>query len=218
MTLVAFDFDDTLSQSDLSILLGREYDVASEMRGLLEQGLRDETDFETSLRERVSLLEGMPERRIESAFDRCRLRDGAAELIVDLRRSDVVVAIVTGGFERGVETTLDRAGVAVDHLVANRLVLENGALTGDVEGPVLDDAKDQPLGELAVTSGDSLDRTIAVGGGVTDLPMLRAAGTAIGFEPEPVVEQYCDHVVTSMQELHLHFDQHDVIDVDGSER
>lgn len=216
MTLVAFDFDDTLSQSDLSILLGREYDVASEMRGLLEQGLRDEIDFETSLRERVSLLDGMPESRVESAFERCQLRDGAAELIADLRRSDVSVAIVTGGFERGVEATLDRAGVAVDHLVANRLVIENGALTGEVGGPLLDGEKDRPLGELAVEAGVDLDRTMAVGGGATDLPMLRAAGTAIGFEPEPVVEQYCDHVVTSMRKLRLYFEQHDIIDSDES--
>ncbi|WP_200899147.1 hypothetical protein [Halanaeroarchaeum sulfurireducens] len=40
MTLVALDFDGTLTQSDLSVLLGREYDVASEIRGLAEQGLR----------------------------------------------------------------------------------------------------------------------------------------------------------------------------------
>jgi len=93
-------------------------------RGLLEQGLRDEIDFATSLRQRVSLLEGMPADQVETAFERCQLRDGAAELIADLRRSDVSVAIITGSFERGVETALERADIAVDHLVANRLVLE----------------------------------------------------------------------------------------------
>jgi len=143
MTLVAFDFE-TLSQSDLSVLLGQEADVESEIRGLLEQGLRDEIDFATSLRQRVSLLEGMPADQVETAFERCQLRDGAAELIADLRRSDVSVAIITGSFERGVETALERADIAVDHLVANRLVLENGALTGEVDGPLLEDEKDRP--------------------------------------------------------------------------
>jgi len=99
MTLVAFDFE-TLSQSDLSVLLGQEADVESEIRGLLEQGLRDEIDFATSLRQRVSLLEGMPADQVETAFERCQLRDAAAELIADLRRSDVSVAIITGSFER----------------------------------------------------------------------------------------------------------------------
>jgi|AntDeeMinimDraft_6_1070357.scaffolds.fasta_scaffold00371_15 phosphoserine phosphatase len=216
MTLVAFDFE-TLSQSDLSVLLGQEADVESEIRGLLEQGLRDEIDFATSLRQRVSLLEGMPADQVETAFERCQLRDGAAELIADLRRSDVSVAIITGSFERGVETALERADIAVDHLVANRLVLENGALTGEVDGPLLEDEKDRPLGELAVAEDVDLDRTIAVGSGSTDLPMLRAAGTAVGFEPEPVVEQYSDEVVTSIRKLRLYFEQHDVIDADGPE-
>lgn len=216
MTLVAFDFE-TLSQSDLSVLLGQEADVESEIRGLLEQGLRDEIDFATSLRQRVSLLEGMPADQVETAFERCQLRDGAAELIADLRRSDVSVAIITGSFERGVETALERADIAVNHLVANRLVLENGALTGEVDGPLLEDEKDRPLGELAVAEDVDLDRTIAVGSGSTDLPMLRAAGTAVGFEPEPVVEQYSDEVVTSIRKLRLYFEQHDVIDADGPE-
>jgi phosphoserine phosphatase len=159
----------------------------------------------------------MPADQVETAFERCQLRDGAAELIADLRRSDVSVAIITGSFERGVETALERADIAVDHLVANRLVLENGALTGEVDGPLLEDEKDRPLGELAVAEDVDLDRTIAVGSGSTDLPMLRAAGTAVGFEPEPVVEQYSDEVVTSIRKLRLYFEQHDVIDADGPE-
>jgi len=212
MTLVAFDFDETLSQSDPSILLGREYDVATEMRGFLEQGVRDEIDFETSLQERVSLLEGMPERRVEAAFERCSLRDGVADMITALRRSDIRVAVLTGSFERAVEAALEQAEMTVDHVVANRLVIENGAVTGDVDGSVLDGQKDGPLGELAVADGVDLEQTIAVGNGATDLSMLRAAWTAVGFNPEPVVEQYCDVAVTSVRKLHLYFEQHGIID------
>ncbi|MDQ2052386.1 HAD family phosphatase [Natronolimnohabitans sp. A-GB9] len=212
MTLVAFDFDETLSQSDPSVLLGQEYDVAGEIRGLVEQGFQGETAFETTLRQRVSLLEGMPERRVETAFERTTLRDGAAELISDLRRSDVPVAIVTGSFERAVEAALEEAGVTADHVVANRLVVENEALTGDVEGPLLEGGKDRALTELATAEGVDLDRTVAVGNGALDAPMLRVAGTAVGFAPEPVVERHCDVVVTSMQRLQLYFEQHGIVE------
>lgn len=215
MALVVLDFDGSLSKSDMTVLLGREYDVAGEVRGLTEQGLRGEVDFATSLRQRISLLEGMPERRVESAFERCKLRDGAAELIGDLRRSGHVVAVVTGSFERGVERALERAGAAADHVVANRLVVENEALTGAVEGPLIDDGKEAVLEELAVAEGLDLGQTIAVGNGATDLRMLQLAGTAIGFEPEPIVEQYCDVVVTSMRKLRLYFEQHDLIDAEA---
>lgn len=212
MTLVAFDFDETLTQSDPSVLLGREHDVATEIRGLVEQGLQEETSFETSLRQRVGLLEGMPERAVETAFDRLKLRDGAAELLTDLQRSDVPVAIVTGSFERAVDAALENAGVAVDHVVANRLVIENGALTGAVEGPLLEPEKDRVLTELAADEGVALEDTVAVGNGAIDLRMLHAAGTAVGYDPEPVVEQYCDVVVTSMRRLRLYFEQHGVVD------
>lgn len=215
MTLVVFDFDGTLTQSDLTVLLGREYDVAGEIRGLAEQGLRGEVNFATTLRQRVSLLEGMPEMRVDAAFQRCKLRSGAADLISDLRQSDVSVAIITGSFERGVEAALDRAGVAVDHLVANRLVLENGAVTGDVEGPLLDGGKDHVLEELAIAEELDLGQTVAVGNGATDLPMLQIAGTAIGYDPEPLVEESCDVVVTSIRKLQLYFEQHDVIETGG---
>jgi phosphoserine phosphatase len=213
MALVAFDFDGTLTKSDLTVLLGREYDVAGEIRGLVEQGLRGEVDFADTLRQRVALLEGMPEARVDAAFDRCKLRDGVSDLISDLRRSGVTVAIITGTFERGVEAALDRAGVTVDHLVANRLVIANGAVTGDVDGPLLDAGKDRALENLALTEGLDLGRTVAVGNGMTDVPMLQVAGSAIGFSPEPVVEDYCDVVVTSIQKLRLHFEQHHVVDV-----
>jgi phosphoserine phosphatase len=212
MTLVAFDFDGTLTQADLSVLLGREYDVAGEIRGLAEQGLRGEVGFSTTLRQRVSLLEGMPEARVDAAFERCKLRSGAADLIADLRRSGVPVAIITGSFERGIETALEQAGVTVDHVIANRLVFENEAVTGDIEGPLIDGGKGRALEELAITKEVDLGQTTAVGNGVTDIPMLQVAGTAIGFAPEPVVEDACDIVVTSIRRLWLYFEQHGLID------
>lgn len=208
MSLVAFDFDGTLTQSDLTVLLGREYDVAGEIRGLTEQGLRGEEEFATTLRQRASLLEGMPERRVDAAFQRCKLRSGAGDLITELHRADVSVAIITGSFDRGVETALRRADVAVDHLVANHLVLENGAVTGDIDGPLIDGEKDSALEDLAADEGVALEQTIAVGNGATDLPMLHVAGTGIGFNPESVVADNCDVVVRSIRKLRLYFQQH----------
>ncbi|MEF8776659.1 MAG: HAD family phosphatase [Haloarculaceae archaeon] len=215
MTLVAFDFHETLSVTDLSVALGRAYDQENEILGLADQSRRGQVDFGDSIRQRVSLLEGMPVDRVDRAFEGVTLRSNAADLLAALRRSDVEVAILTGGFERGVRAALDRAGVAVDHLVANRLVVANEALTGDVEGPLVDGEKDQALEEIVVATGVDLDQAIAVGDDARDVPMLRLAGTAIGYEPDDAAERVSDTVITSLRELRLYFDQHGVIEADA---
>jgi len=218
VTLVAFDFDGVLTASDLTVALGREYDWENEIQGLADQSRRGEVDFADSLRQRVSLLEGMPEPRVDRAFESVKLRKDIPALLGALQRSDVEVAIVTAGFERGVRSVLDRAGVAVDHLVANRLLVANGALTGEVDGPLVEDGKDRALEEVAVAAGVDLDRTIVVANDARDVPMLRLAGTAICYEPEPLAERFCDVVVTSVTNLRLYLEQHGVIEAEAEPR
>lgn len=207
--LVAFDFHASLSTHDVTTLLGEEFDpaIADEIAGLSERAVDGEIDLADSLRQRVRLLEGMPEERAVAAFDRVRLRPGAADLLGALQRADVRVAVITGSFERGVRAALDRERAVVDDLVANRLPVENGALTGEVEGPLVEGTKDEALDRIAVGTGIGPGETIAVGDDATDLPMLQVAGDAVGFRPTPLVEPHCDAVVQSIDDLELLFEQ-----------
>ncbi|WP_175459799.1 HAD hydrolase family protein [Natronorubrum sediminis] len=72
------------------------------------------------------------------------------------------------------------------------------------------------LAELAAAEGIDVGQTIAVGNDATDLPMLRLAGTAVGFAPEPIVENHCDVVMTSMRILELYFEQHAIVELGDS--
>jgi phosphoserine phosphatase len=170
------------------------------MAEITERAMNDEIGYAESLRERAALLEGLPEAEAAAAFDEVVLREGAADLIAELNDAGVTTAILTGGFERGVAAALEREGVAVDHIVSNRLPMAGNELTGTVEGPLIEGTKDDALAELADDVGVSLEETVAVGDGANDLPMLEVAGLAIGFEPKPAVEPHCDVVVTSMAE------------------
>jgi phosphoserine phosphatase len=201
MTVVAFDFDGTLSDSEMTVLLGEQCGVADEMEAITERAMNDELEYAESLRERCALLEGLADEKAQAAFDEVRLRPGAANVIESLREAGVYVAILTGGFERGVAAALDREGVTVDAIVANRLPVADGKLTGEVEGPLIEGTKDDALEVLTAVVGADRADTIAVGDGANDLPMLEAAGLAIGFEPKPNVEPACDVVVSSMPEL-----------------
>lgn len=209
--LVAFDFDGTLSDSEMVVLLGEQCGVADEIDGITTRAMNDEIDYAESLRQRCALLEGLDEGDAQAAFEQVRLREGAAAVIDALNAAGVETAILTGGFERGVETALDAAGVEVDAIVANRLPVADSELTGEVEGPLIEGTKDEALEAVASEFGLDLSETVAVGDGANDLPMLEVAGLAVGFDPKPAVEAACDVVVSSMTELQTVLDDRDVL-------
>ena len=201
MTVVAFDFDGTLSDSEMTVLLGEQCGVAERMDEITERAMNNEIEYAESLRQRCGLLDGLADADAQAAFDQVRLRPGAASIIRDLRAAGIEVAVLTGGFERGVQAALDAAGVAVDTVVANRLPVADAELTGEVEGPLIEGTKDDALAVLAAALDRERSATVAVGDGANDLPMLAAAGLAVGFAPKPAVEPACDVVVTSMAAL-----------------
>jgi phosphoserine phosphatase len=207
MRLVAFDFDGTLSDSEMTVLLGAQRDVDDRMASITERAMNDELSYAESLRERAALLEGLDLDSADDAFGRVRLRAGAADLITRLNDAGHHTAILTGGFERGVERSLDREGIAVDTVIANRLPASGGRLTGTVEGPLIEGTKDEALESLAADHDLPLSRTVAVGDGANDLPMLEVAGLAVGCLPKPAVRPACDVVVASMDRLARLFEE-----------
>ena len=198
VSLIAFDFDGTLSESEMTVLLGERAGVADEMARITERAMNDEIGYAESLRERAGLLDGLSPTETQAAFDEVRLRPGMGELL-DRLATDHHVAILTGGFERGVVAALDAADTDVDSIVANRLPTDDGTLTGDVDGPLVEGTKDDALADLAAEVG--ADDTVAVGDGANDLPMLEHAGLAVGYDPKPAVEPACDTLVESVDEL-----------------
>jgi phosphoserine phosphatase len=212
MRLVAFDFDGTLSDSEMTVLLGEQCGVADRMASITERAMNDELSYAESLRERAALLEGLDLDRAADAFGQVRLRPGAADLLARLNDAGHHTAILTGGFERGVERALEREGVAVDTVVANRLPAEGDHLTGAVEGPLIERTKDEALEALAAELDLPLSRTVAVGDGANDLPMLEVAGLPVGFLPKPAVRPACDVVVASMDRLERVFEERGLLE------
>jgi len=212
MTLVAFDFDGTLSDSEMTVLLGNQLGIADEMEAITAKAMNDEIDYAQSVRDRIALLDGMDDAQAQAAFDEVVLRPGAADVIQALNDAGVHTAILTGGYDRGVEAALAKDDVLVDDIVANRVVVEDGTLTGGVAGPLIEGTKDEALANLAETQAVDMAATIAVGDGANDLPMLEAAGLAVGFDPKPNVEPAADVVVETMDELREVFVDEGVLD------
>lgn len=201
MSLVAFDFDGTLSDSEMLIALGERHGVADRIGEITARAMRGEISYAESLRKRATMVGGLPEHEAAAAYEETTLRPGAATVIDRLNDAGHTTAVLTGGFAPGVEAALARDGASVDHVVANALPVADGELTGEVEGPLIEGTKDDALRDLCGAYGVDVANTVAVGDGANDLPMLQAAGHAVGFEPKDAVEPHCDDVVTTMDGL-----------------
>ena len=142
--------------------------------------MEGELDFAASLQARVAMLAGLPESELDYVVRTLPLMEGAERLFATLRKLGYRTAILSGGFQYFVDTLKTRLGV--DYVFANRLEIENGALTGEVTPPIVDaDRKALLLRKIAEREGIAMQQVIAVGDWANDLRMLAAAGLGIAF-------------------------------------
>ena len=189
--LVQLDVDSTLIQQEVIELLAAKAGVGSEVISITEQAMRGEIDFEQSLRARVALLKGLPVSAISEVQEQILLTPGAKTLVSTLHTLGHTVAVVSGGFIDVIAPLLK--DLDIKFFKANTLGIENGLLTGEVVGPVIDRAaKAAALKEFAAAQSISMDQTIAIGDGANDLDMIAAAGLGIAFNAKPAVKAAAD--------------------------
>jgi len=193
--LVLMDVDSTLIAQEVIDLLAAKAGAGARVKEITESAMRGEIDFEKSLRERVSLLKGLPQSVIEEVRAEITLTPGARTLIRTLKRLGHTVAVVSGGFIEVIEPILIELGITLYR--ANSLEIHNGVLTGGLMGPIIDrPAKAQALVDFASKEGVGLEQTIAIGDGANDLDMITAAGLGIAFNAKPAVRAAADSAVS----------------------
>ncbi len=189
--LVVMDVDSTVIQNEVIDLLAQEAGVLSEVANITERAMSGELDFAASLRERVALLKGLPVTALEKVRGQITLTPGARTLCRTLKTLGYRVCMVSGGFVEVISPLADELGI--DRLRANRLGVQNGFLTGEVEGPIVDRlGKRQALEEFAAEFGIPMRRTIAIGDGANDIDMLEAAGLGVAFNAKAAARDAAD--------------------------
>ena len=185
--LVVLDVDSTLIQNEVIDLLAEQAGCGAEVSNITELAMRGEIDFEESLRQRVSLLEGLDDLGVERAWQNLKLTPGARTFCRTLGRLGFTTALVSGGFSIFAER-LQRE-LNIKHARANELEIVGGRLTGRVVGPIVTrESKADFLREIAEIEGVPIDQTVAVGDGANDLDMLTIAGLGIAFNAKPIVQ------------------------------
>ncbi len=200
--LCVMDVDGTLILEEVIDLLGREAGREAEIAQLTSQAMRGELNFETSLRDRVFLLEGLPISVFDTVFNSIHLSPNAQEFISILQRNAILVGMVSGGFSPIVERLAKSLGIA--YFSANQLEVKDGLLTGKLVGQIISpEVKKETLEQWRKELQLPRDRTVAIGDGANDLLMLKSAGLGIAFCAKEVLKK----------EIPNHVDKRDFLEV-----
>lgn len=190
--LLVTDMDSTLISIECIDEIADMLGIKPEVSAITEAAMRGELNFEESLTQRVALLKGLAVGELQRVYDeRLKLNPGAEKLINYLKQSNIKLALVSGGFTFFTDKLKERLGL--DYTLANTLGIEEGCLTGTVDGDIVGaQAKADLLAELSTTLELEHQQVIAMGDGANDLLMMDCAGLSVAYHAKPTVQAQTD--------------------------
>jgi phosphoserine phosphatase len=188
--LLVADMDSTMITVECIDELADYAGLKAEVSKVTERAMRGEIDFAGALRDRVALLAGLSETTVaECLRERVKLMGGAKALIRTFRANGGEAILVSGGFTHFTGPVAKEIGF--DRAIANRLVVKDGVLTGDVELPIVD-AETKRAVLLDALNGRDPSVSIAIGDGANDIPMIEAAGLGLAYHAKPKTQAAAD--------------------------
>lgn len=186
------DMDSTMIQQECIDELAAEAGIGERVADITARAMNGELDFEGALKERVGLLKGLSADVIGKVLDeRITFMPGGRALLATMKAGGAYALLVSGGFTNFAARVAAELGF--DENRANTLLIEDGALTGEVAEPILGrDAKVAALQEVSARLGITTADVIAVGDGANDLGMLGLAGAGVALHAKPAVAAECD--------------------------
>ena len=191
--LVVFDLDNVIIDGEGIDEIGKLVNVEDQIAAITEQAMQGELNFETSIKQRVGLLEGAAVDDIKKLADEMPLMAGAEETVKSLKENGFDVIIISGSFDIIANTIKQK--LPVDEIFTNSLVSKDGVLTGEVTGPLVSGTKLDVLKEYIADAGYTLEECISVGDGANDISMIESAKYGIAFNAKPTLKENADIIV-----------------------
>jgi len=195
--LICFDMDSTLIQTEVIDELAMRAGVGDKVKAITESAMRGEIDFCESFKRRVSLLRGLDESVMREIAENLPITEGVARTLRILKQYGYKIAILSGGFMYFGNYLKQKFDI--DFVYANDLEIEDGKLTGNYLGDIVDGRRKAELLKLiAQLEHLDLQQVIAVGDGANDLPMLNIAGLGIAYHAKPKVKENAKQSISSI--------------------
>jgi phosphoserine phosphatase len=173
--LLVSDMDSTMITAECIDELADYAGIKPEISEITERAMQGELDFCEALTARVKLLSGLSEKTIQTCLsERVRPTPGAQALVKTMNRWGAHTILVSGGFMHFAAPVAAQIGFA--EAKANVLAMKDMALTGKIEGEIVDaNAKQQLLRSASRSKNIATNLIMAVGDGANDIPMIEAA-------------------------------------------
>ncbi|MBR6459442.1 MAG: phosphoserine phosphatase SerB [Actinomycetaceae bacterium] len=193
--MIVTDVDSTFITEEVIELLAEVAGSEDMVRELTTRAMRGELDFVESLAQRVATLRGMPASAFEDIAANITLTEGADRLVRTAHENGARFTLVSGGFHEVADLIAEPLGV--DAILANRLEVAGGVLTGKTVGTIIDrEVKKSAVQSWAHDFDVPLNRVVAAGDGANDLGMMSVAGLSVAFCAKPVVREQADSFIS----------------------
>jgi phosphoserine phosphatase len=194
--VVIFDCDSTIIQEEIIDELAKMAGVDEHVKQMTVKAMNGEMSYTEAVKKRVRLLQGLTVEQLEILTKAIHLTPGTEELISTLHNMGFKVGVVSGGFTFFTDYLKKR--LRLDYVFANELAVENGVVTGEIKGDIVDaERKGAIIRKIAAMENISQDQIVAVGDGANDQFMLENAGLAIAFNPKEILKEYSDGMITT---------------------
>ncbi|WP_420833116.1 phosphoserine phosphatase SerB [Shewanella gaetbuli] len=195
--LLVMDMDSTAIQIECIDELAAMAGVGEEVAAVTASAMRGELDFEQSLRLRVSKLANADAKIIDELCQKLPLMPGLTDSLQELQLNQWKLVVASGGFTPFVNYLMHQ--LKLNAAFANELVIEDGKLTGEVTGDVVDaQYKANVIQRCAQKWQIPPTQTVAIGDGANDIPMIEAAKLGIAFHGKPKLINAADLAVNQL--------------------
>ena len=202
--LVVFDLDGTLTAERsiweyIHVKLGKWYGYAEEYQRRFLQGV---ISYRRFCELDAQVWKGMRVDRLRDIVQTVPFNPGVDELTTVLRDLGLKLTLVSSGLDLLSEWVGEKYGF--DYEVSNRLLHEDGILTGKVEIKVHYDRKAEWVRHIMDMFRVQSDEVLAIGDSVGDREMFEMAGFSISFNSSSSeLDQIADVVIKGNDLSHI---------------